>query len=282
MSVVRSYYENGALRYEGVQIDGIPHGVIRLWHPNGVLDTEIPMDHGVISGIVKQWNDKGELLGTSDVTNGTGVDRRWYPDGTLQIEIPYVDGATTGRQRIYWDTGELLEVSYWLKNKKVSRKRYLEACQQDPNLPRYEDQPAPRKRRERATRAPKSPSPAERELIATDQLPIKLLQKPGAREALSWLEETREPPRSLGEATSQDDSIRLVKKLYRLGATGVHAVEINGEPDEEQNTGRLVIELPHDQERRKKILTFTGKLAHELGFDPEPDVGQRYTFLMLD
>jgi len=40
--------------------------------------------------------------------------------------------------------------------------------------------------------------------------------------------------------------------------------------------------LPKDDETREKLLQFCGRLARKLGFDPDPDVGQRYILLMLD
>ena len=101
-------------------------------------------------------------------------------------------------------------------------------------------------------------------------------------EALAWLDESREPSRSLGEATSQGNSIKLVKKLYSLGAVSIHAVEIDGAPDTDQNSGKLVVELPPDADHRKKVLAYTNRRARRLGFDPDPDGGQRYVLLMLD
>ncbi len=104
----------------------------------------------------------------------------------------------------------------------------------------------------------------------------------GVDDRLESMQQTRQPSRSLGEATGQDESIRLVKELYALGAVTVHAVEIDGAPSEDQNTGRLVIELPQEQGMRDKLMKYCGESARELGFDPDPDVGQRYLFLMLD
>jgi hypothetical protein len=278
-NVERAYYDDGTLRAEGVLADGAPHGLHRHWHPNGVLAMEVPYDHGIIDGMVKQWNDKGKLVATSELKKGTGVLRTLHSEQGLDGEMTYVDGKLTGRQLTYFDDGELAGATYWLENEKVSKKRYLEACKQNPNLPRYEDEPQTRAKNPAQKKAVKLPNHQSQPL---DELPLKLLQGPRVREALSWLEESRHPSRSLGEATGQDESIRLVKELYSLGAATVHAVEIDGGADEDQNTGRIVIELPQDKQQRENLLKFCGDLSREAGFDAETDLEQRYVLLMLD
>lgn len=273
----RDYHDNGMIRFESDFIDGVPHGLQRHWHPNGVLAMEMPFDHGIIDGMVRQWNHKGELVATSNLKMGTGVLRTLNLEQGLDGEITYVDGKFTGRQRCYCG-GELMATVFWLDNDKVSRKRYLEACKQNPNLPRYEDEPAiaaknPAKKA--AKRASQSYQPA-------DELPLKLLHGSHVREALGWLQESRNPSRSLGEARNQDDSIKLVEKLYQLGAQAVHATEIKSSPSRDQNSGRLILELPEQQEKRKKLFRICGKIAKAGGFDADPDVRQRYLLLMLD
>jgi len=276
----RSYHENGQLSGEHPLVDGVPHGIHREWYSNGVLKSETPCNNGIIDGVVNYWNDKGELLGTSDLRGGTGILRYWIPEQEMSGESSYVEGKRTGRQ-IGYISGQLLNVSYWLENKRVSRKRYDDACKKNPKLPRFRDdrelgptwlQEAKKSARIKAEKPPR----------VTDDLPRSLLKGEGVREALSWLQESRKPERWLGEATNQEDSIDFVKMLYRLGAVRVNAVEIQGDSDGEQNTGRLVIELPRDKKSRTKILKLCGKLAQEQGFDPTPDARQQYLFLMLD
>jgi len=277
--VKRTYYPDGSIESEVTLVDGLPEGVSRFWHPNGILASELPVRHGIPEGVGKQWNEKGELLGTFEIKDGTGIERHWHPNGTLMGETPWLHGKVTGRERAYFEDGELAGDMYWLDNEKVSRKRYMEACKHNPELPRY-DEPEPLT--QRPERKKKAPAPPAGPTLPSDEFELQLLAGPAVREALAWLQETREPSRSLGEATGQDESIRFVNELYALGAVTVHAVEIDGAPTEDQNTGKLVIELPQEQGKRDKLLDYCGELAIELGFDPEPDVGQRYLFLMLD
>lgn len=277
--VERAYYDDGALRAEGALLDGVPDGLHREWHPNGVLAKETPYTRGIIDGTVRQWNDEGELIAESTLPNGSGILRTVCPEQGIRGEMTFVKGKLTGRQLAYFDTGELAGETYWLENEKVSKKRYLEACKQNPSLPRYEDEPRSGAKNAARKKAGKPPGQHGQPL---DELPLKLLQGPRVREALAWLQESRQPSRSLGEATGQDESIRLVKALYSLGAVAVHAVEINGGADEDQNTGRIIIELPQDRQQRKNLLEFCGELARDAGFDSESDLGQRYVLLMLD
>jgi MORN repeat variant len=279
IKVERSYHEDGSLRSEVTLVDGLPHGVTRHWHPKGVLASEIPITHGVVDGIVKQWNQKGELLGSYEMKKGTGVIRQWYENGQLQGEISMIDNDLTGRQLGFTEDGELIVELYRIRGKEVSRKRYMAACQKNPALPQYEELKVPRVRWPKPKKSAKGASPG---MVVDDAIPLGLLKESNAREALSWLEESCEPSRSLGEATSQEDSIRLVKKLYELGAVRVHAVKIDGRPEEDQNSGKIVVELPQDSKQRKRLLKVAGKLGEKLGFEAEPDMGQRYTLIMLD
>ena len=277
--VRRAYYPDGSIRGEVTLVDGVPEGVSRDWHPNGILASELTLRHGIPEGVGKQWNEKGELLGTYEIKDGTGIQRIWYPNGPLMGEFPWLHGTFNGRSRAYYEDGELAKDTYWLDDQKVSKRRYMEACQHNPELPRYDE---PKRPARKPRRKKKTPDPRAGPTTPSDEFELQLLAGAAVREALVWLEETREPSRSLGEATGQDESIRFVKELYDLGAVTVHAVEIDGVPTEDQNTGKLVIELPQDQEKRDKLLDFCGELAEEQGFDPVPDVGQRYLFLMLD
>jgi hypothetical protein len=282
----RRYHDNGAIQSEAIlrHERGAIEGTSRMWHPNGVLAEEFSVHDGVYDGLHRIWDANGRLVDEFEMKKGTGVLRIWTlnrdSEWRLTGETSMVGGRMTGRQRCYLDAEgkEGIEL-YWINGKKVSKKRYLEACAKDPKLPRYEGElPLARPKFPRARRPKKPTEPVN----ISDDLPLQLLGGPAVREALAWLEESREPSRSLGEAASQGNSIKLVKKLYGLGAVSVHAVEIDGAADVEQNSGKLVVELPPDAEHRKQLLAFTNRRARRLGFDPDPDRGQRYVLLMLD
>jgi len=63
----------------------------------------------------------------------------------------------------------------------------------------------------------------------------------------------------------------LFKSIYDCGARIVYVFDIDGKPDEEQNSGRLLIELPDRPKERKALLQICGEIAARQGFDPESD-----------
>jgi len=118
--------------------------------------------------------------------------------------------------------------------------------------------------------------------MKNNELEKSILASGRAREAMSWLKESSVPERSLGECRSCESSVKLVQELYDSGAVKVWAFDIDGEPTEEQNSGRLIVELPENPMTRANLLAKCNEIGAEQGFDPEQDYGQRYTILMLD
>lgn len=114
-----------------------------------------------------------------------------------------------------------------------------------------------------------------------DQFAMQLLEGPHVQEARAWLQKAG-PETTLGEEMFHEEAVGFVEELYALGAKAVHAVEITGQGTGFENTGKLVIELPDAAEQRQAISEVCDKIAQSLGFDPEPDIGQRYRFVMFD
>ena len=275
--VKRRHSKNGTIVSESPYLDGVPHGITRFWHENGALAREIPMEKGFVNGTGKQWNQNGKLLGSYDMRFGTGVERTWHENGTLWSTCSFVKGERCGPSRMYSEDGDLFAESYWLYGERVTWKVYLEKSKIDSKIPNTnDDYPKLPARIEELKALEKKLGPAG----MADMLPKKLLQGDSVREALSWLEESK--LRSIGQATSRRKSLNLVRKLYDCGAINVQAVEIDGAEEEEQNAGKIVIEIPKDKDGRKAIFKIAGKIARKQGYDPEQDVGQQYCFLMLD
>jgi hypothetical protein len=118
--------------------------------------------------------------------------------------------------------------------------------------------------------------------MMNNQFIIRILESGDACEALTWLTEKFVPERTLGEAKSREAGIALVKSLYKIGAIKVLVFNIDIIPTGEQNSGRLIVELPKGSTERANLLAKCAEIGAEQGFDPEPDYGQRYTILMLD
>lgn len=118
-------------------MNGRLHGITRQFHPNGQLEAELPYDNGLPHGIAKFWATDGRFLGEFQMEHGTGVVRMWYEDGSLQAEVPFLRGLLTGRQKSWDEVGEPFATLFWIRGQKATRKKYLEACKTDPELPRY-------------------------------------------------------------------------------------------------------------------------------------------------
>ena len=127
------------------------------------------------------------------------------------------------------------------------------------------------------------PEQSSRKLFyAMDDFANQFLDAPDTEEAQSWLHGVRpNQVRTLGEHDSAEESIALVKNFYAAGAVRVLAVDIDRD-EEHENTGRLLIELPHDASDRASVLAIVDNVARSVGFDSEPDLGQSYAFVMLD
>jgi hypothetical protein len=117
---------------------------------------------------------------------------------------------------------------------------------------------------------------------SSDEFVQQFIGAPETKEALVWLGgATRKKPRTLGEDETTADSVQLVEELYAAGAVEVLAVEIV-RYDEGENSGKLVIELPQNEQDREMVFDIAGKIAESQGFDRGTDNGQKYVFVMLD
>lgn len=275
---INTYYPSGKLRLERSLKRGILHGLLRAWYENGVLASEEYFKNGIRDGISRYWDENGKLLFENNLIDGTGIEKSWEPLNRIWSERSYVKGMYTGRHRVYWNDDSIAAEEYWIRNRKVSRKKYIEMCQIDDSLPKYEDLKAEKKKAKKQNTAQDQGFT----YVANDSYYEKLFSENTMIEALSWLNEPDVPERTLGECARPEDSIELVKDFYALGAVKVWTFDIDGAPDEEQNSGKLVIELPSNSKKREKILKKCGEIAEEMGFDAETDMGQKYVLVMLD
>jgi hypothetical protein len=102
-------------------------------------------------------------------------------------------------------------------------------------------------------------------------------------EALAWL--LAAPPgglRTLGESTTPEESLALVRRLYDLGAVTVLAAQIDRADPPYENTGHLLVRLPDAADARARLFAFERALVEPQGFDGETDAGQPYLFLKFD
>lgn len=278
----RSYYEDGTLKFEAEFIGQIPSGKHRRWHPNGVLEFEGSVRNGVYDGICRQWNSKGELLGEYNIIDGTGVERSWSENGQLTGEITFVKSQMTGRFRCWADDGELLVTHFYLRNSKVSKKRYKQACESDPLLPRYTDDNV-KSAMDKAIAlermaARKKMTSAKAEALVED----KHAEIAGPDSNLWFSKTDKNCERTIGESRDQAESQLFVQEFIDLGVKRVRIVNIDMYPDGSENANSLILELPKDKRKRSKIFRRVNELISEQGFEAEPDRGQPSILLGID
>ncbi len=268
--IERTFYPNGQLQSETPYVGDKITGVVRRWHENGVLQSEMPKLGSLDHGTTREWSSDGQLFSSGEFNHGTGVFRGWYPDGRLKSETWVRDRIPHGRLRAWDENGELIAEQYFISGRKVSRKKYFEACEKDDSLPKYDPNDAPPTW---ADLYPEMPIEAPN---------VSLAQYPDAREAVGWLKESStDALRTLGELPSAEESIRLVEEFLVSGATRVLAVNIDFDEDD-QTTGQLLIELPDDAGPRKRALAFCNEQNQQCGFSPVTDAGQKFVLVGLD
>ncbi|MEI7729242.1 MAG: hypothetical protein WCO56_06705 [Verrucomicrobiota bacterium] len=138
--VLRLFHSNGSLRIEIQRRNGRAHGMNREYYPNGQLASEIPYEDGFQNGTAKFWAMDGRFLGEYTLNCGSGLAKKWYDNGVLCAEVTLAKGLPHGRQKTWYEDGKPAPDSYWIKAKKVSRKKYLKACEIDPALPLYPEE----------------------------------------------------------------------------------------------------------------------------------------------
>jgi antitoxin component YwqK of YwqJK toxin-antitoxin module len=139
-------------------------GSWRSYHASGQLAHETGYVEGKEHGLARQYDEQGNLIGCYEMVHGTGLDLWYYAAGVLAEERSYLDGDRHGFER-WWnpDNGTIYEEShfwrgcahgimrqwndqgrlrrgypqYFVNGAKVTRRQYLRACQDDPNLPAW-------------------------------------------------------------------------------------------------------------------------------------------------
>lgn len=289
--VERLYWPDGTLEYEGPFVNDLLHGTVRRWFPNGQIEFEIPMAQGLKHGECKFWNQEGKLLGSFHVNMGTGVYKQWYPNGTLKLQVFELNDNFHGPFYMWLPDGTIDFISFYIDGKKVTKKKYIEACKENPDLPELDSATmasndpielsvASWRTRQEERKASKATPEESLSLIEFDEM----IRRRSSKEALKWLKEASPPERYLGKFDSVNDSIEFIEEGYAAGIKRIYAIDIKLTKDGECETSRnLVLELPKSKRKRATAFEWIVQTCEQhSGNDPPDDDGQPYVYIFLD
>jgi hypothetical protein len=267
--IERTYHRNGRVFQEVPFVGGEINGVIREWHRNGILAKEVPMKGGVRHGTCKQWNDKGELLGTFEMSRGTGISKQWFPNGQIEFEASIVDEKFTGRMRRWDEDGTLVQETFFQGNKMLSREDYQSTSEADPSLPSYAQEADDGTATVKGSRSRRS---------GHERIFARLLSTRTAN-ATEWLNAASpNSTRTLGKLNAEK-SAAFVDALREAGAIDVLAVDIDEDRAGNQSADKLVVVLPTDQLKRQTIRKFCMRRKCEVS--PENEAGHPNLVIFL-
>jgi hypothetical protein len=167
----RQFDERGRLELERPKKNGLMHGMLYICD-DGIVTFAEPYRNGLAHGIARQWSDDGELIGTYTMKHGTGLDlwrqkmnwgtgrvflaeARFIKEGkwhgfewwlnedqkSVHDEHHFWENLQHGVQRS-WNNKDRLRRGYpryWVNNKQITKREYLRASANDPNLPPFRE-----------------------------------------------------------------------------------------------------------------------------------------------
>ena len=93
--IVRDWYENGQLQYDGNFKDGKRDSLCRTWYEDGQLMYDNNFKDGKRDGLSREWYENGQLKFEYNFKDGKedGLCRGWHENGQLKNEYNYKDGT---------------------------------------------------------------------------------------------------------------------------------------------------------------------------------------------
>ncbi|MGA3008575.1 MAG: hypothetical protein ABSE59_11860 [Opitutaceae bacterium] len=266
--IQKIYHKNGRPYQEVPFTEDKLNGLIREWHPSCALAREVPMKDGLRHGICRQWNDDGKLLGTFEMTMGTGISKQWHPNGQLQFEASVVGEKFNGRLRQWNDQGELVAEAFFLSNKRVSKAKYERARRANLALPAYPESDGKRLKVAKRKDQREAPERLVRRLLSGHK-----------EEASKWLHTGAPTSKKRLDELSAKKSVAFVEGLYAAGAEQVFAADINEDTRGNQMADKLVIALPDNAKAREAIRAWCARKKFLVS--PAREIGQSHLAVFL-
>lgn len=109
------WHGNGALMERTQYQDGLEHGVRTTWWPNGEKESEATLISSRIQGTLRVWHVTGQLAGEYEFADGVkhGSVRSWHLNGKPKAVTSYRNGKRHGELRQWSDEGELTKFEVW-------------------------------------------------------------------------------------------------------------------------------------------------------------------------
>ena len=107
--IIKSYYDNGALKEDIPYKDGKEEGLLKRYYENGNLLSEINLKDGKKEGLSKLYYENGNLLMEANYKDdkSEGLFKSYYENGNLLSEGNYKDGKKDGISEFYYENGKL-------------------------------------------------------------------------------------------------------------------------------------------------------------------------------
>lgn len=141
--------ENGIFRREdgsiesAIERDGFDV-FVRFYHRNGRVAKEIPLardkplSQRLVNGTVKAWDEAGNLIGSYEISMGTGEALDWYTNGKIKSSVYMIGGVPNGRIQMWDEMGTMVSEGFMVAGRLLSSKKYRQACDNNQELPRYD------------------------------------------------------------------------------------------------------------------------------------------------
>lgn len=113
IKIYKLYDDDGALRLDSHQKNGVPHGIERWFNKGGNLHYEFPYKNGNLQGLKKAWNSDGRLCYAYSFQDDKhhGLCKDWEESGKTNERF-YFEGKSVSKEEFE----KLLPANYVAKN----------------------------------------------------------------------------------------------------------------------------------------------------------------------
>jgi hypothetical protein len=114
-----------------------------------------------------------------------------------------------------------------------------------------------------------------------DAFCVAAARDPESFDAFDWLKDPYGGPKRLGKLGT-DEGLGLATEIQARGAKTVLAAKVHTlkGPEPYQYAEGLVVELPDDLVKRRRVFELYARILRGEGFEPQADTGQKYLYFV--